>query len=171
MPHSYSDLSRDTTASFLQLLFLPMKTPFALASLIFALLSPTFSIAAEPPPTDVVVVEHGKVENAFAVGQPILVNSSFKVQAGRRVMAGNVEVHEHDTDIFYVQEGTATFVTGGAASELKSTAPGEARGTAITGGITRHLAKGDVIVIPAGIPHQFTEVSGTFLYFVVKVTR
>jgi quercetin dioxygenase-like cupin family protein len=28
-----------------------------------------------------------------------------------------------------------------------------------------------VIVIPAGVPHQFTAVDGTFLYFVVKVTK
>ena len=41
----------------------------------------------------------------------------------------------------------------------------------MTGGEAHHLAMGDVIIIPACIPHQFTAVSGTFLYYVVKVTR
>lgn len=41
----------------------------------------------------------------------------------------------------------------------------------MAGGVPHHLVKGDVIVIPAGVPHQFTAVSGTFLYYVVKVTR
>jgi quercetin dioxygenase-like cupin family protein len=138
------------------------------------LLSTATAVAADPippPPTEVVTVDHTTVDRAFALGQPMIVNSSFRVQAGRRVMPGEVELHEHDTDIFYVLEGTATFVTGGKISEGKTTGPGETRGKAIIGGEPRHLVKGDVIVIPAGVPHWFTEVGGTFLYFVVKVTR
>jgi hypothetical protein len=50
-------------------------------------------------------------------------------------------------------------------------APGEIRAPKIAGGEEHHLKKGDVIVIPAGVPHQFTAVDGTFLYFVVKVTK
>jgi mannose-6-phosphate isomerase-like protein (cupin superfamily) len=68
-------------------------------------------------------------------------------------------------------DGSATFVTGGTAVDPKTTAPGEIRAKSITGGTERHLAKGDIIVIPHGIPHQFTQVSGPFLYFVVKVTQ
>ncbi len=128
--------------------------------------------AAEPPPKEVVLLDHAKVEAAFAKGMPMLVNSSYKIQAGRRVTApGQVEVHEHDTDIFYVLEGTATIVTGGTAAEAKATGAGEVRGDSIIGGTKRTLAKGDVFVIPNGVPHWFTEVSNPFLYFVVKVTK
>jgi quercetin dioxygenase-like cupin family protein len=42
------------------------------------------------------------------------------------------------------------------------------RGTAITGGETHHLKKGDVIIVPNGTPHQFIETSNPFLYFIVK---
>lgn len=144
-----------------------------LAALCFAAasLSVTAFAAAEPPPSEVVHLEHGKVENSFALGQVMLSNTSYKVQAGRRVTGGIAELHEHDTDIFFVHEGSATFVTGGKITNSKEATPGEFRGKEITGGVTRHLTKGDVIVIPAGTSHQFTEVSGTFLYFVVKVTR
>ena len=145
-----------------------MKTTL-ICLLTIVLSQPAFAI--DPPPADVVVIDHATVERAFALGQPMLANTLFKVQAGRRVMAGQVEVHEHDTDILYITEGTATFVTGGTTSEPKTTGPGETRGKAIVGGVIHHLVKNDVIVIPAGVPHWFSEVNSTFLYYVVKVTR
>lgn len=125
-----------------------------------------------PPPTEVVMLDHGLLGSAFAQGRPVLVNTSYKIQAGRRVTApGQVEIHEHDTDIFYVTEGTATFVTGGQIEGGKPTTQGEIRGEKIVGGTKRTLQKGDVIVVPAGTPHWFTEVSNPFLYLVVKVTK
>lgn len=127
--------------------------------------------AAEAPPTEVVQIDHAKVEAAFAKGLPLLANSSFKVLAGRRVTGGTAELHEHDTDLFYVLEGSATFVTGGTLVEPKESGPGEIRAKGIAGGVERHLTKGDVIVIPKGVAHQYTAVEGTFLYYVVKVTE
>ena len=146
-----------------------MKTILLLALLSFGFVR--LAVAADAPPTDVVLFEHGKVDAAFAKGMALMANSSYKISAGRRVTAGNVEVQEKDTDIFFVTEGAATFVTGGTVVEPTTNSPGEIRGKAITGGVTRHLTKGDVIVIPKGAPHWFTEVDGTFLYFVVKVTQ
>ena len=83
------------------------------------------------------------------------------------------KIHEKDTDVFYIIDGTATFVTGGKANEIteKPNSPGEFTAKDITGGDVRHLAKGDVIVIPNGVPHLFTETSVPFLYFVVKVSK
>lgn len=142
-------------------------TPLLFIASVLAL--PVF--AAEPPPAEVKFVDHATVEHAFTTGQPLLVNSRYKVQTGRRVKPGEVEFHEHDADIFYILEGTATFVTGGTIEGSRITGPGETRGKEIKGGATHHLAKGDVIVVPPGTPHWFTEVGGTFLYFVVKVTQ
>jgi quercetin dioxygenase-like cupin family protein len=107
---------------------------------------------------------------AFAAGKPLTENASYKVHASRREKPGQAEVHERDTDIIYVLDGTATLVTGGTAVEATTTAPNERRGASITGGTTRRLAKGDVIVVPHGTAHQFTEVQAPFLYYVVKVT-
>ena len=78
------------------------------------------------------------------------------------------EIHTEDADIVYVLDGSATLVTGGTAVNTKETAPGELRGDSIQGGETRQLAKGDVIVIPAGMPHWFKETTVPFLYYVVK---
>jgi glc operon protein GlcG len=66
-------------------------------------------------------------------------------------------------------EGTATFVTGGTAVDPKNIAPDEIRGRSITAGETRKLAKGDVIIVPNGVPHWFQQVQGPFLYYVIKV--
>lgn len=129
------------------------------------------ALAEDAPPKEVVMIDHNKVGTAFANGLPLLRNSSFKISAGRRVAPGQVEIHAADTDIFYIVEGSATFVTGGKAIDPKSNGPGEQLASKMEGGEAHHLTKGDVIVIPAGIAHQYTTVDGTFLYFVVKVTR
>src|SRR5205807_1964202 len=94
---------------------------------------------------------------------------NYMVHASRREAAGMAEIHTKDADVVYVLEGTATLVTGGTAIDAKTTAPDELRGTAITGGETRQLKKGDVIIVPAGVPHWFKEVTNPFLYYVVKV--
>jgi len=129
------------------------------------------ALAAEAPRDGVIQIDHDKVTAAFAQGGMLLQTNNFKVQAGRRAGPGVVEQHEADTDIFFVLEGTATFITGGKASEMKPTAAGEIRGKEITGGEVHHLAKGDVITVPNGVPHWFTETSSPFLYYLVKVSK
>jgi mannose-6-phosphate isomerase-like protein (cupin superfamily) len=98
---------------------------------------------------------------------------NYKVIAGRHDTPGKAELHTRDTDVFYIVDGTATFVTGGKIVDPKITAPEEVRGSAIDGGEARLLNKGDVIVIPSGTPHWFKAVQAppTFLYFVVKIRQ
>jgi mannose-6-phosphate isomerase-like protein (cupin superfamily) len=144
----------------------------AVAGLVFA--APPADAPAPvpgPPPTDVVFLGHDQVHQAFWTGGALLVNERYKVLCGRRIIPGSVEIHTSDTDVFYILDGSATFVTGGTAVDQKTTAPGEIRAKSITGGTEHQLTKGDVIIIPHGTPHQFTAVSGPFLYFVVKVTQ
>jgi glc operon protein GlcG len=94
---------------------------------------------------------------------------NYMVHASRREKAGMSEVHELDTDIIYVFDGTATIVTGGKSVDSKQVAQSEFRGTSIDGGETRNLKKGDVLIVPKGTPHWFKQVDGAFLYYVVKV--
>lgn len=95
--------------------------------------------------------------------------SNYMVHASRREKPGMAEVHTLDTDVIYVLDGTATFVTGGSVVGGTEVAPNEIRGASIDGGETRQLKKGDVITVAAGTPHWFKEVSAPFLYYVVKV--
>ena len=110
-----------------------------------------------------------QVKAAFAKGAVLINHGSYQVHAGRREEPGQVEVHAKDTDVIYMLEGSTTFVTGGTMVGGKTTAPDEIRGSNVQGGETRTLTKGDVIVVPNGTPHWFTEVSVTVLYYVVKV--
>lgn len=112
------------------------------------------------------------VSDAFAKGAVLEDGSNgenYMVHASRREKAGMSEVHELDTDIIYVLDGTATFVTGGRSVDAKMTAANEFRGSMIDGGQTRELKKGDVVIVPKGTPHWFKKVDGAFLYYVVKV--
>ncbi len=111
-----------------------------------------------------------KVGMAFDKGSVLFdMGERYMVHASRREKPGMVEIHEDDADIVHVLDGAATLITGGKAIDLKVTGAGELRGASIEGGETRQLKKGDVIIIPAGVPHWFKEVSAPFLYYVVKV--
>jgi uncharacterized protein GlcG (DUF336 family)/mannose-6-phosphate isomerase-like protein (cupin superfamily) len=109
------------------------------------------------------------VRERFQTGGLLLDTRRYKLDAGRRVAPGEVEYHEHVVDVMHVVEGTATVVTGGDMLDPREVAPGEVRARAIDGGVVHQLAEGDVLAIPAGVPHQFVTVSDPFLYFVVKV--
>lgn len=125
---------------------------------------------AEAPKTgSVTYFASSRVESAFVKGMPLIEVENYKVHASHRDGPGMAEIHERDTDIVYVLEGTATLVTGGDAVDAKTTAPEEIRGAAIRGGSERRLIKGDVVIIPNGVPHWFKEVPGPFNYYVVKV--
>lgn len=90
----------------------------------------------------------------------------------RRDRSGEAEVHEALDDVFVVQEGTATLRHGGTLSGTRLTAPGERRGGEIAGGVTQRLAAGDMVIIPAGVPHRVeVEPGGSVTYLVVKVAR
>ena len=146
-----------------------MKFPLLLLIVIGALV--LLVGATESPKPHVIKLDHEIVAMAFGKGEGLLATNNFKIQAGRREKAGEVEVHEFDTDIFYILEGTATFVTGGSVIEPRTTTPGETRGREIRGGETQELVKGDIIVIPTRVPHWFKAVRGPFLYYVVKVSK
>jgi len=122
------------------------------------------------PAGDVTYLSSDKVQASFVKGMPLLETSTYKIHASRRERDGQAEVHTRDTDILYVLDGTATLVTGGQVVNGKTIAQDEDRGEAIAGGQTRALVKGDVVVIPNGVPHLFKNVTAPFLYYVVKVT-
>jgi len=67
---------------------------------------------------------------------------------------GQVEWHETQVDVFFVQSGSATLVAGGTYQ----------------GGSRQKLSAGDVVRIPARVPHQLVlDGAHEFTYFVIKV--
>lgn len=116
-------------------------------------------------------IDHAKLMEAFKKPGNLVDGGQYRVQTSHRDKGGNVEIHEKETDIFYVVDGGATFVTGGTPVNPKTSKPGQIVASGINGGETRKIKKGDVVVIPAGIPHWFKEVDGSVNYLVVKVVK
>jgi quercetin dioxygenase-like cupin family protein len=110
-----------------------------------------------------------KVAAALTKGGTLVQQSDLTVMGAHRTAAGQVEVHDKETDVFYVTDGEATIVVGGTMVGGKQKSPGQMLGTSIEGGETHHVSKGDSMVIPAGVPHWFKEVPKSISYFVVKV--
>ena len=98
-------------------------------------------------------------------------DGAYEVQTNRRVKDGNIEIHVKETDIFYVMDGSATFLMGGTAVDPhpgRPDRPLQLTAKDIQNPEVHELKKGDVIVIPAGTPHWFKKVNGTIDYLVVK---
>ena len=119
----------------------------------------------------VVHVPADKVAPLIEKGGNLAALPDANVSINRRTGPGQSEIHDKETDTFYILEGDATFVTGGKMVGGKTTAPGQLRGTGIDGGQAMQLHKGDIVVIPAGTPHWFKEVPTKVVYYTVKAIR
>ena len=83
---------------------------------------------------------------------------------------GQVEWHQTQADIFFVQSGSATLLIGGRLVDGETVGPHEKRNGHIEGGVRRPISAGDVVRIPPRVPHQLLlGGSQKFDYFVVKI--
>ncbi len=95
-------------------------------------------------------------------------NRTFMV--AHREGSGVAEWHEKQADVMFISSGQITMVYGGTIVDAKTTAPGEMRGPSIRGGTEAKLGAGDVLHIPAKVPHQMILAPGAKVtYFVTKV--
>jgi mannose-6-phosphate isomerase-like protein (cupin superfamily) len=97
----------------------------------------------------------------FKIGQ---FNVNVEHRLGPPAMAQAASVHDKDAELFYMIDGTATLVTGGTLVE--GTHDGDNwRGKAIEGGKAQKMSKGDFMLVPAGVPHWFTNIDGNITEF------
>src|SRR6202158_5272772 len=90
------------------------------------------------------------------------------LQRPRSLGAPGAILHSKVTEIYHIMEGSGTLVTGGTlADPVPSPADGQVvkllvgpsvSGKAIQNGYARKVGSGDVVVIPAGVPHWFSSV-------------
>ena len=98
--------------------------------------------------------------------QPLLAQSmirldQYNVSLEYRTAVANAAVHETEAELFYVVDGSAMLVTGGKLKNETRTNAANLSGTGIEGGVSRHVAKGDFIMVPDGTPHWFSAIDGT----------
>ena len=91
-------------------------------------------------------------------------NVNVEHRLGTPAAAQQASVHGTDAELFYMIDGTATLVTGGELIEPTGRA-GEPRGTGIKGGKAQKMSKGDFMLVPAGVPHWFTDIQGNITEF------
>ena len=135
------------------------------------LLGMALSLGALQAPAGATYVDHDKVAAAITNSGQLASGSDFTVSILKRTAAGQVEIHDKETDIFYILDGEAVFVTGGTMVGGKVSRPNQQLGTDIQGGQVHRLVKGDVITVPAGVPHWFKEIIKPVTYHTVKVIK
>jgi len=109
-----------------------------------------------------------KMDDQKFAWQPLGTYNNHLIGISHREGDGRAEVHETQADIFIVNSGEATLVVGGTVVNPKTVKPNEIRGKSIDGGTIQQLAPGDIVHIPAKVPHQL-KILKTFTYTVIKV--
>ena len=85
--------------------------------------------------------------------------------------------HAAVTEVYYVISGSGTLVTGGtildpkpfpSEGEIVKVAVGPSVSGTLQGGERRPVSAGDVVVIPAGVPHGFSEIKDHVNYLSIR---
>lgn len=88
-----------------------------------------------------------------------------RINVVNRASPGTPLAHAGSSELHYIIDGGGTVVIGGNIVR-----PAGATGAAATieGGETRHVTKGDVVFVPAGVAHWYKAVDGTITYLEVR---
>ena len=116
-------------------------------------------------------MKKGMTPGAFYSQVMLSKHDGYQIINTIRDKDGQAEIHADWNDNLFVQEGEATFVTGGTAIDAKVTAPGEQRGTSIKGGANATMRAGDYFFVPAGTPHQMKVAAGQRIRFIAFKTH
>ena len=85
--------------------------------------------------------------------------------------------HEHVTEVYYIVSGSGTLVTGGtmlnptplpATGEIVRIAVGPSLSGTFQGGDRLPVVPGDIVIIPAGVPHGFDDVKEGVTYLSIR---
>ena len=149
---------------------------------LFALLLTLSAGQAQVPATIITKEEHEAVlKEQIAknvVDQPIKLS---EVPGGKASVASlhrskpetSALIHNEVTETYYIVKGSGTIVTGGSLGDPKPTDltrvnAGMSQTGTRQGGSPRRVGPGDIIIIPAGTPHSFSELDGPISYLVYR---
>ncbi len=96
---------------------------------------------------------------------PVKNADHYRINVVERTKPQGAIAHPGFMEVHHIIEGAGTLVTGGTIVR----AAGEEAGSAtIDGGVSRRVAKGDVVLVPAGAPHWYKDLEGTLTYLEVR---
>src|SRR5437763_4405589 len=92
---------------------------------------------------------------------PVKNADHYRINLVRRTTAAGAIAHPDGTEVHHIVGGGGTLVTGGTIMRPTTAGGRGSAGATIEGGVSRHVAKGDVVLIPAGTPHWYKDLDGT----------
>ena len=113
----------------------------------------------------------------FVVGRPKKTGPAQMEPGGAVKVTEGLQL-EQVSAIVRVLDGAGTIVTGGTLVNAERMPPDDPdaevigpgkRGKAILGGQSRRVSAGDMVIIPSGVPHGFSEIEGPITYLVIRV--
>jgi len=124
------------------------------------------------------VLDAGPIRiGAFVVGRPNVTAPVHVAPDGTVAVTEGLQL-DKVSSVLQVLDGAGDFVTGGTLinpvhmaeddSDASVIGPGS-RGKAILGGVRRRLMRGDIVIIPAGVPHGFASIESPITYLVIRV--
>ncbi len=150
-----------------------MMTKMFLLATALLLVAPALSMAQEKTPMpNRTFASAAEVEKLIAKARAehkggntmeIIANvGAFPWQINYRTGNTPASIHKHEMELIEVLAGSCTFITGGTLVDAKDSGA-TINGTAIQGGTAQKLAKGDRIMVPAGVAHWYSDVQGEFV--------
>lgn len=106
-------------------------------------------------------------------GRDVLGGKAGVAMLHRDKPEGTSLVHDQATEIYYILEGSGTIVTGGSITDPKPTdltrlGAGMSHMGQRVGGEERKVKPKDMIIVPAGTPHAFSQLDGPISYLVFR---
>ena len=99
---------------------------------------------------------------------PVKIADHYRINIVRRTTAQGAIAHPDGTEVHHIVDGSATLVTGGTIVRPTAAGGRGSSGATIEGGVSRHVAKGDVVLIPTGTPHWYKDLDGAVTYLEVR---
>jgi mannose-6-phosphate isomerase-like protein (cupin superfamily) len=96
---------------------------------------------------------------------PVKNTDHYRINVVQRTKPQGAIAHPGFIEVHNIMDGAGTLVTGGTIVRAAGAPAGSAT---IEGGVSRHVAKGDVVLIPAGAPHWYKDLEGTLTYLEVR---
>ena len=132
---------------------------------------PAVARAADPAPMQTFMdakeimglVDKAKADrkgNAPLVAEPILLMAPYRAQLEYRPATAPAALHEKDGELMVVLQGAGNIVTGGKLVDEKRVNANNLSGASIAGGHSQAVAVGDMLIVPANVPHQVIPTGG-----------
>jgi cupin superfamily acireductone dioxygenase involved in methionine salvage len=102
---------------------------------------------------------------------PLLQLPPYNANIEYRTAVATAAIHDTEAELFYVIDGSGTFVIGGQLVDAQRTNAENSTGKSVTGGMSRKVSKGDVMLVPQGTVHWFSAIDGSITLMSMHLPR